>query len=70
LKIGCIVKDVTLNEDNDIRRGGNAPVNWAMIRQFLVSLAPHAKCTHTFPEALRLMANQVKDLSGAFFDFI
>ena len=24
------VKDVTLNEDNDIRRGGNAPANWAM----------------------------------------
>ena len=33
------VKDVTLNEDNDIRRGGNAPANWAMVRQFLVSLA-------------------------------
>ena len=61
------VKDVTLNEDNDIRRGGNAPVNWAMIRQFLVSLA-RMKCTHTFPEALRLMANQVKDLSELLFD--
>ena len=61
------VKDVTLNEDNDIRRGGNAPANWAMIRQFLVSLA-RLKCTHTFPEALRLMANQVKDLSELLFD--
>jgi hypothetical protein len=24
------VKDVTLNEDNCIHRGGNAPANWAM----------------------------------------
>ena len=61
------VKDVTLNEDNDIRRGGNAPVNWAMIRQFLVSLA-RMKCTHTFPESLILMANQFKDLSELLFD--
>jgi predicted transposase YbfD/YdcC len=61
------VKDVTLNEDNDIRRGGNAPANWAMIRQFLVSLA-RMKCTHTFPEALRLMANQIEDLSELLFD--
>ena len=61
------VKDVTLNEDNDIRLGGNAPVNWAIIRQFLVSLA-RMKCTHTFPEALRLMANQVEDLSELLFD--
>ncbi len=61
------VKDVTLNEDNDIRRGGNAPANWAMVRQFLVSLA-RMKGTHTFPEALRLMANQIEDLSELLFD--
>ena len=61
------VKDVTLNEDNDIRRGGNAPANWAMVRQFLVSLA-RMKCTHTFPKALRLMANQIEDLSELLFD--
>ena len=61
------VKDVTLNEDNDIRRGGNAPANWAMVRQFLVSLA-RLKGTHTFPEALRLMANQIEDLSKLLFD--
>ena len=61
------VKDVTLNEDNDIRSGGNAPANWAMIRQFLVSLA-RMKGTHTFPEALRLMANQIEDLSELLFD--
>jgi predicted transposase YbfD/YdcC len=60
------VKDVTLNEDNDIR-GGNAPANWAMVRQFLFSLA-RMKGTHTFPEALRLMANQIEDLSKLLFD--
>jgi len=61
------VKDVTLNEDNDIRSGGKAPANWAMVRQFLVSLA-RLKGTHTFPEALRLMANQIEDLSELLFD--
>ena len=61
------VKDVTLNEDNDIRRGGNAPANWAMIRQFLVSLA-RMKGAHTLPQAFRLMANQIKDLSELLFD--
>ena len=52
------VKDVTLNEDNCIHRGGNAPANWAMVRQFLVSLA-RMNGTNTLPQALRLMANQV-----------
>ncbi len=47
--------------------GGNAPANWAMIRQFLVSLA-RMKCTRTFPEALRLMANQIEDLSELLFN--
>jgi len=58
---------VTLNEDNDIRRGGNAPANWAMIRQFLVSLA-RLKGAHTIPQAFRLMANQIGDLSELLFD--
>ena len=40
---------------------------WAMVRQFLVSLA-RLKGTHTFPEALRLMANQIEDLSKLLFD--
>ena len=58
---------MTLNEDNDIRCVGNAPANWAIVRQFLVSLA-RMKCTHTFPEFLRLMANQIEDLSELLFD--
>lgn len=55
------VKDVTLNEDNCIHRGGNAPANWAMVRQFLVSLARMIG-TNTIPQALRLMANQVENV--------
>jgi len=61
------VKDVTLNEDNDIHRGGNGPANWAMVRQFLVSLARRSGA-HTIPQAFRLMANQIEDLSELLFD--
>lgn len=60
------VKDVTLNEDNCIHRGGNAPANWAMIRQFLVSLA-RMFGTRTLPSALRWMANQLEDVSELLF---
>jgi predicted transposase YbfD/YdcC len=62
------VKDVTLNEDNCIHRGGNAPANWAMLRQFLVSLA-RMNGTNTLPQALRLMANQLEKLSELLFGF-
>ncbi|NJK76398.1 MAG: transposase, partial [Microcoleus sp. SU_5_6] len=60
------VKDVTLNEDNCIHCGGNAPANWAMIRQFLVSLA-RMFGTRTLPEALRFMANQLEYVSELLF---
>lgn len=62
------VKDVTLNEDNCIHRGGNAPANWAMVRQFLVSLA-RMSGTNTLPQALRFMANQIDNLSQLLFGF-
>ena len=62
------VKDVTLNEDNCIHRGGNAPANWAMVRQFLVSLA-RMSGTNTLPQALRLMANQLEKISELLFGF-
>ena len=62
------VKDVTLNEDNCIHRGGNAPANWAMVRQFLVSLA-RMNGTNTLPQALRLMANQLEKLCELLFGF-
>lgn len=62
------VKDVTLNEDNCIHRGGNAAANWAMVRQFLVSLA-RMSGSCTLPQALRLMANQIDKLSELLFGF-
>jgi predicted transposase YbfD/YdcC len=62
------VKDVTLNEDNCIHRGGNAPANWAIVRQFLVSLA-RMSGTNTLPQALRLMANQLENISELLFGF-
>ncbi|XZO03293.1 MAG: ISAs1 family transposase [Microcoleus sp.] len=61
------VKDVTLNEDNCIHRGGNAPANWAMVRQFLVSLARMIG-TNTLPQALRFMANQLENVCELLFD--
>ncbi|WP_339394258.1 ISAs1 family transposase [Nostoc sp. UHCC 0870] len=61
------VKDVTLNEDNCIHTGGFSPANWAMVRQFLVSLARQLNC-RTLPEALRLMANQLQMIFDALFD--
>lgn len=60
------VKDVTLNEDNCVQRGGNAPANLAMVRQFLVSLA-RLNHPQTLPEALRLMANQVEQQFKSLF---
>jgi predicted transposase YbfD/YdcC len=61
------VKDVTLNEDNCVHSGGSSPANWAMIRQFLVSLARQFDC-RTMPSALRLMNNQVQLIFTALFD--
>lgn len=60
------VKDVTLNEDNCIHRGGHSPANWAMIRQFLLSLA-RMNFTRTLPAALRLMANDLEQQSKLLF---
>jgi hypothetical protein len=60
------VKDVTLNEDNCIHQGQFSPANWAMVRQFLVSLARRFDC-RTLPDALRLMANQLQLIFDALF---
>ncbi len=60
------VKDVTLNEDNCIHTGNYSPANWAMVRQFLVSLSRQFNC-RTLPDALRLMANQLQPIFAALF---
>jgi predicted transposase YbfD/YdcC len=60
------VKDVTLNEDNCIHTGNYSPANWAMVRQFLVSLSRQFDC-RTLPDALRLMANQPQLIFESLF---
>jgi predicted transposase YbfD/YdcC len=60
------VKDVTLNEDNCIHTGNYSPANWAMVRQFLVSLCRQFDC-RTLPDALRLMANQLQLIFESLF---
>ena len=60
------VKDVTLNEDNCIHFGNYSPANWAMVRQFLVSLSRQFDC-RTLPDANRLMANQLQLIFEALF---
>ena len=52
---------------NCIHTGAFSPANWAMVRQFLVSLARQLHC-RTLPEALRLMANQLQMIFDALFD--
>ena len=49
--------------------GGNAAANWAMVRQFLVSLA-RMSGTNTLPQALRLMANQIDNQASVAFRFL
>jgi predicted transposase YbfD/YdcC len=61
------VKDVTLNEDNCVHTGNYSPANWAMVRQFLVSLSRQFDC-RTLPDALRLMANQLQLIFEGLFD--
>ena len=58
------VKDVTLNEDNCIHTGNYSPANWAMVRQFLVSLSRQFNC-RTLPDALRLMDNHLQPIFAA-----
>jgi predicted transposase YbfD/YdcC len=55
------VKDVTFDEDYPPRLGGHAPVNWAIIFTWIVTLVRRAKI-RTVPQALRLWANQVDDV--------
>lgn len=52
------VKDVTFNEDNPLRRGGHAPVTWAIFHSFCITLARRLHF-RTVPDCLRDFANQV-----------
>jgi predicted transposase YbfD/YdcC len=50
------VKDVLFKEDDPIRRGGHAPVNWAIMNTFCITLA-RRQGFRTVPQALRSWAN-------------
>lgn len=52
------VKDVTLQEDYPPRRGGYAPISWAIFNSFLITLARRLGC-RTVPDGIRKLANQV-----------
>lgn len=52
------VKDVTFHEDDPPRRGGYAPVNWAMMHTFCITLV-RRQGWRTVPQALRVWANQL-----------
>jgi hypothetical protein len=59
------VKDVTFDRDYPSRVGGHAPVNWAILFTWIVTLVTRAGI-RTVPQALRLWANQVE----AVFSFL
>ncbi len=52
------VKDVTFSEDFPLRRGGNAPVNWAILHTFFITIARYLGF-RTIPQAQRALANQL-----------
>jgi predicted transposase YbfD/YdcC len=52
------VKDVTLKEDYPPRRGGYAPISWAVLNAFMITMARKLN-TPTVPAAMRLLSNQV-----------
>ena len=55
------VKDVTLKEDYPPRRGGYAPINWAVFNSFLITLIRRLGC-RTIPDGIRELTNQVEDV--------
>lgn len=55
------VKDVTLKEDYPLRRGGYAPISWAVFNSFVITLIRRLGC-RTIPDGMRQLANQVHDV--------
>lgn len=55
------VKDVTLEEDYPPRRGGYAPISWAVVNSFLITFIRRLGC-RTIPDGIRQLANQVHDV--------
>ena len=55
------VKDVIFGEDYPPRLGGHAPVKWAILCSWIVTLVRRSG-QRTVPQALRLWANQVEEV--------
>lgn len=55
------VKDVTFKEDDPPRRGGQAPLSWAVVHSFLITLARRLGM-RTVPDCQRDLANQVHEV--------
>lgn len=55
------VRDVTFSEDFPARRGGNAPVNWAILHNFFITIA-RLFGFRTIPQAQRTLANQLQKI--------
>lgn len=53
------VRDVTFCEDFPPRQGGNAPVNWAILHNFFITIARYLGF-RTIPQAQRALANQLQ----------
>lgn len=53
------VRDVTFREDFPPRQGGNAPVNWAILHNFFITIA-RTLGFRTIPQAQRALANQLQ----------
>ena len=52
------VKDVTFKEDFPPRRGGYAPINWAILHTFFITIARFFGF-RTIPQAQRALSNQL-----------
>ncbi len=52
------VKDVTFQEDYPSRRGGQAPMSWAVLHSFFITIA-RKLAYQTIPEAMRALANRL-----------
>lgn len=55
------VKDVTFCEDEPLRRGANAPVNWATLHSFFITIA-RSLGFRTIPQAQRALSNQLEQV--------
>lgn len=55
------VRDVTFREDFPPRRGGHAPVNWAILHNFFITVARFLGF-RTIPQAQRALSNQLEQV--------